>query len=113
MRLGQTSTITLRITNSGTATAMNTVTRAAIPAGFVVVKTNGGKVVRGSIIFRTGNLGVRKSAVRTFIVRPTAAAIGTSTDVVGRSVGTNVKRVTDPAMLRVIGLAPRRAAVTG
>ena len=51
--------------------------------------------------------------MRTFIVRPTAAAIGTSTDVVGRSVGTNVKRVTDPAMLRVIGLVPRRAAVTG
>jgi CshA-type fibril repeat protein len=113
LRLGQTSVITLRVTNSGTATAKKTVTRALIPDNFVVVKTNGGRVVGRYIIFATGDLPPRRGATRTFVVRPTAAAIGHTAPVVGRSVGTNVKRVTDPTALRVVGPRPHRAPVTG
>lgn len=112
LRVGQTSTITLRVSNRGGATARDTVTRAAIPRGFAVAEKRGGTVRAGFIYFRTGSIGSSQSVTRSFVLVATARAAGARRVVLGRSRGSNVPAVRDPAVMRVVAAAPN-AAVTG
>jgi len=111
---GQQTTITLVVRNRGTATATRTVTRAPIPAGFAIVRPNGGKVVGGVIRFQTGNIAPNGRVTRTYVLVATRAGVAKTVPVMGRATATNTRPVKDPTALRVIGTTPvGGAAVTG
>jgi len=114
LKPGQQTTITLVVRNRGTATATRTVTRAPIPAGFAIVRPNGGKVVGGVIRFQTGNIAPNGRITRTYVLVATRAGVGKTVPVMGRATATNTRPVKDPTALRVIGTTPvGGAAVTG
>lgn len=113
LRVGQKTTITLAIANHGLGTAKSTVTRAAIPRGFVVANPMGGVVRGGYIYFRTGHLKAGGTTTRRFVLVAGSGARGTQ-DVNGRSRGSNVGPVNDPVALRVTAPAPTKGQpVTG
>ena len=113
LRVGQRTTVTLRVMNPGVATAKQTWTRAPIPKGFAVANPRGGIVRGGWIWFRTGNLLPGATRARHFVLVATKAASGNRSTLMGRSSGSNVKPVKDPTALRVIGSPEPKAAVTG
>jgi CshA-type fibril repeat protein len=113
LRTGQQTTITLKVRNVGSKTALSTTTWAPIPAGFTVVDPNGGKIRGGSITFQLGDIAVKGWRVRTFVLVPTRASIGHAVPVMGRAAGSNVRPVKDPTRLSVIADPVSAPAVTG
>jgi CshA-type fibril repeat protein len=113
LRIGQRSTITLRVRNVGSTAARSTTTWARIPAGFTVIDANGGKLRGGFITFTLGSIPLKGQRVRTFVLAPTRAGIGRAVLVLGRAAGSNVVPVKDPTRVAVIADATPTVPVTG
>jgi hypothetical protein len=113
VRTSQTTVITLRVRNVGTATARSMTAWAPIPKGFAVVQRNGGTVRGRYLRYTLGDIPAGASRVRTFTLVATRASVGRVVPITGHSAGANVRPAKDPTTVRVVDGPMRVPAVTG
>lgn len=115
VRAGKSAKFTITVTNRGPTVARDVVISDPLPAGVSVASLGKGRLVRGQIVWRLGNMRVGASKKVSFTVRTDRTAKKRVVRNVAFADATNAKRVRATAKLTVMKMPtpPRHIPVTG
>lgn len=108
VRAGKVARFTMKVTNRGPSVARDVVISDPIPAGVSVASLGKGRLVRGQIVWRLGNLPVGASKKVTFTVRTDRSPKKRVVRNVAFADASNAKRVRATAKLTVLKMPTPR-----